>query len=208
MVLRPPHHALLRRPGPGISGRQGWNAEGSRPTADLTRRQSNSGSRFQSKHGRTRLPSRRGSSSTGQKRRQQGELHACDSALSYMHMQALTGTHTFAADLSVNKLLRRSCRPQLPDLRRPCEPSVAARGRTVLASQAGAPKGAQWPVSQGTQPRGRATGHQRRVLGEERTADTRHQGAEGTGRAWTQALPSLPQAPAPATLSEIGRAHV
>ena len=160
MVLRPSNHALLRGPGSRISGRQGWNAEGSRPTADLTRRRSNSGPRFQSKHGRTQLPSRRGSSSTGQKCRQRGEVHACDSALSYVHTQALTGTHTFAVNLSVNKLLRKSCHPQLPDLRRPCKPSAAARGRTVLASQAGAPKGAQGLVSQGTQPR-RRTGHQR-----------------------------------------------
>ena len=33
-------------------------------------------------------------------------------------------------------------------------------------------------------------------------ADTKHRGTEGTGRAWTQALLSLPQAPAPAMLPE------
>lgn len=137
-------------------------AEGSRPTTDLTRRQSNGGPRFLWKHRRARLPSRGGSSSTkGQKRRRQGEVHICDPALCHLHMQALTGTHTLAVNLSVSKLLRRSCHPQLPDLRRLCEPSAAARGRTVLASQVGAPRGAQELVFQGTQPCGRTTGHQR-----------------------------------------------
>ena len=155
MVLRLPHHtAPWAWPRDFWKRRMECRAESSRPTTDLTRRQSNSGPMGECDFlpGEEALPQDRKAGSKGSARL---TLHSA--TRTHRHSRA----HTFVVNLCVNKPPRSCCHPQPPDLRRPCEPSAAAWGRTVLASQAGGPKGAQGLVSQGTQPCGRTTGNQR-----------------------------------------------
>lgn len=182
-------------------------AEGSRPTTDLTRRQSNGGPRFLWKHRRaTSLPGEE-ALHKGQKRRQQG-VHICDLALCHLHMQALTGTHTLVVNLSATSSLGGAVTLSSLDLRRLCEPLCSRPGAGwSWPARLVPPRGPRSLCSKGPSLVGGHRPPENEFLGRKEQQTRRHQDAEGLGWVWTQVLLSPHRPPAPPTVPKNPDSH-